>query len=882
MKRGRRVLRRGVSVAVVLLWQHPCVLAQSALRSRSTAMKSLYTGPEVHSRGDLEAYTGLAATQVLVGDLRQRGYVLNYEQLAVNYGESIEFQLRRRQVLLCPQTVDFLYRQYTPPDVRYQPGTRPVLEQTVREVTATCHDQQDKALALMRFCRDLYRKRKHIPFEDYVYGGTEEQLISKGEILCEALGRLFVSLCEVAGIPARIVMHDLGGHICAEARVEGRWGYLDPTTGVYALHPDGTLASTWEIWQDPALLRRQDSGVRADVSKRWTWEERVTKCEQKYFSPQEVIGFENYSLADRRRYNYGQLTYAEAREAGLFVINDFYCAVADRVFGLKPDVGEYLWPDKPLRVLPLAYRHDGFSPWFRRPPLTRRDVERLFVDPFAGSRVDTLVWGLGPGSVFCFATQAGDRFGRQVTAEQWKALREGDRWVDANLQGLLDSGAGPLRIAVARGHQLGLKVFARLEMNHEYGPPDPTNWLWIAFVGSFNKQHPEYRIPGTVLLDFKHPEVRNFKLAILREAVEAGADGLALDFAVYPPFFEKPRAETMTHFLRDVRAMTREIGAGQHRQVAVMVRVPTPGAKKLGLDWRTWMREKLVDCVVPTDFRGCDRFDVRVGEFVRLAKETGCKVYGCLWHSLGFVDTDPRPDGRQRYDKPKTRGMFASQALLFHRAGVDGLQLAMSADEWNHRPWYNDLADPARVLFADKHYMVDPRSYLPVRFALPADRSSRVCNRLVLLRLADDPAAAAKAGYMVTATLVFYSRKLLPGESLKVFVNGHGPLTVSGRGGGRKEPDSTGAVLAPRGEVVYQRDWWKRGEHKLTVNPKWWKPGTNTIRFAYSTDSPPEHKPLALSWVDVLLHYRKKQRRGGRAARGHAAPLPGTTAAGPG
>ena len=44
--------------------------------------------------------------------------------------------------------------------------------------------------------------------------------------------------------------------------------------------------------------------------------------------------------------------------------------------------------------------------------------------------------------------------------------------------------------------------------------------------------NPEYRIGGTVLLDFRHPEVRAHKLAVLREAVEFGADGISMDFAV--------------------------------------------------------------------------------------------------------------------------------------------------------------------------------------------------------------------------------------------------------------------------------------------------------------------------------------------------------------
>jgi len=40
------------------------------------------------------------------------------------------------------------------------------------------------------------------------------------------------------------------------------------------------------------------------------------------------------------------------------------------------------------------------------------------------------------------------------------------------------------------------------------------NWLWVCFVGDFNKKHPQYRIPGHVNLDFKHKEVRELQMAV--------------------------------------------------------------------------------------------------------------------------------------------------------------------------------------------------------------------------------------------------------------------------------------------------------------------------------------------------------------------------------
>jgi hypothetical protein len=106
--------------------------------------------------------------------------------------------------------------------------------------------------------------------------------------------------------------------------------------------------------------------------------------------------------------------------------------------------------------------------------------------------------------------------------------------------GLIRAGADPLRVAVRRGHEIRPKVFARLEMNHEYGPDRDDNWLWAGLVGNFSTRHPEYRIPGSVLLDFKHKGVRDFKLAILRDAAQAGMDGVSMNSAAYPRLFKHP------------------------------------------------------------------------------------------------------------------------------------------------------------------------------------------------------------------------------------------------------------------------------------------------------------------------------------------------------
>ena len=830
-------------------------------------MARLYKGRKAATWEQLEPYTGRDAYKAIVGERRQQAYRFNYEQLGINYGDNVEFQLRGQQVILCPQTAEFLYGQFTPRTVRYRKGTRPMLEKVVAKAMTGCENQRDKMLALMRYCRDLYEEKWYTgQFEDYVYGGTEEQLIEKGEILCECLGRLMVVLCEVAGMPGRIVMHDVGGHICAEILVDGQWAYVDPRCGIYFLKAGGSFASVWELWQNPGLIRQQSDAVKADVSKWWAWEARAFKAETRYFHPNEVNGFENYSLADASRYRYDTRTRQRAVEAGLLKINKKYVAAINDVFGLAGDGYRFAWDRYELRRIPIAYRHDGFSMYYKtQPPMTRAFLEKTYVDPFKGTNAPILVWGLGPGSVFCYDTKVGQVFGAPLTDAQWKLMRTGDRHVYDNVMGLIKEGNCPLKVAVERGRELGLKIIARLEMNHEYGPASDDNWLWVGLVGDFNKRHPEYRIPRTVMLDYKHKAVRDFKLAIFREAAEAGVDGLALDFAVYFPHFEKPDCTIMTQFVRDVRAMLDDVGGRQNRWIEIMARVPFNTALKYGLDWKTWMKERLIDTIVPTHRWPNETFDIAIEEFVSLGNQTGVAVFPTVWQALGFVSTDLHPSdekkGVRRYSKPKTQGMYFAQALLFHRAGADGLQLGFSDDQWLRMPWLNDLADPAKVTFADKHYMVDAKPHCPVEFPLPEKGPPYTASKTVPLRIGDDVAKARREGYDVTAKLVFYLRPLRKGERLEVAVNGNDPVTVTGDD--RVGDTADAAPIDPRRardkSFIHDRSWWRRGETPVSVKADWFRLENNAIQLTYSTASADVAPPFTITWIDLLLDYERRQ-----------------------
>ena len=111
----------------------------------------------------------------------------------------------------------------------------------------------------MCFCRDLYKQNDGILL---FYGGTEEELIKKGEQLCECLARLMVALCEIIDIPGRIITHIAGGHLTCEVFLENKWSYFDPRTGIFYVLPNGQIASAIELLLQPEIMDRQPEWVK--------------------------------------------------------------------------------------------------------------------------------------------------------------------------------------------------------------------------------------------------------------------------------------------------------------------------------------------------------------------------------------------------------------------------------------------------------------------------------------------------------------------------------------------------------------------------------------------------------------------------------------------
>ncbi|MCL4544103.1 MAG: transglutaminase domain-containing protein [Chloroflexi bacterium] len=204
---------------------------------------------------------------------------------------SVDRVLLEAMTLLCAATAPLLYAPQAPTTGHYRPGERPELERIVEDFA----DPSPEGIvgAVARYCAGL---SEHGPagLDALRLGGTEEEIIARGSDWCTDVARVACALCQVAGVPARLVYladtaHAYSGHAIIEAQHAGQWGALDPTTNVVYRCPDGTPASTWRLQHDPALLVAHQRG-------------EATPCS----TPTQfrAAAIAEYSIADRDRYDF--------------------------------------------------------------------------------------------------------------------------------------------------------------------------------------------------------------------------------------------------------------------------------------------------------------------------------------------------------------------------------------------------------------------------------------------------------------------------------------------------------------------------------------------------------------------------------------------------
>ncbi|MCE5240277.1 family 10 glycosylhydrolase [bacterium] len=268
---------------------------------------------------------------------------------------------------------------------------------------------------------------------------------------------------------------------------------------------------------------------------------------------------------------------------------------------------------------------DGFSFIYSRRCTTREDLRRE-VEVYRDTDFGTLILQPGGADMTNYPSRVGEMAGQ--TLEVFG--RTGDRQYAEAIRELARQQINPTQVMIGGAHDAGLKVHIAIRPGAwEHSPP-----LDDFFTSRFYREHPQWRCvdrDGTPVsrMSYAVPEVRAHLVDVLREAVGFGADGACVLYVRGAPFvlYEKPfadlfqkrynadvqtvdendprvlalRAEIMTGFMREIRTMLDGEGRkrGTRLALSAMVLANEADNLKFGLDLRQWVKDGLVDLVMP-------------------------------------------------------------------------------------------------------------------------------------------------------------------------------------------------------------------------------------------------------------------------------------------
>jgi hypothetical protein len=262
-----------------------------------------------------------------------------------------------------------------------------------------------------------------------------------------------------------------------------------------------------------------------------------------------------------------------------------------------------------MRKSGLVINEDN-SHFFGTRSVDQMDMAHLlaFVDQYAGTQVSHLF--LCPNSMrTSYRSKVWDPIW-EIGSQKFDGPR-GENWAKT-AHALDEKGINPYTVWIARSREKGISPWITMRMNDIHSVHETCNFMHSTFW----LKHPEYwRVPGSDwdwigrAFDYGHKEVREHHMTLIREYLELfDIDGLELDWMRFgfhfKPGHEREGAEILTEFMREVREMTNLWSGRRGHPIRLGARVPARPmtAKGLGMDAVRWVREGLIDMLVPTPF----------------------------------------------------------------------------------------------------------------------------------------------------------------------------------------------------------------------------------------------------------------------------------------
>ena len=348
--------------------------------------------------------------------------------------------------------------------------------------------------------------------------------------------------------------------------------------------------------------------------------------------------------------------------------------------------------------------------------------------------------------------------------------------------GMDEAGMDPLKVLIDRCHHHGMKFFADVRMNDRHGARN-----------GISKEHPEWIILGSAN-DYALDEVRNAMLAFNQEVLDGyEVDGIEYDYMRWCHMFKPGEGAQNAHLLTEFTRKTRQQldDAAERRgceRLELGVRVPQSieECDYLGFDVATWIKEGLVDFVVPSDFMHID-MNMKTDDFVNLAKGTDCEIYPAIHNRISM-------DEPNEHYRLMNLANFRAAAQNFYGFGADGVspynyQFAFERRAVAHRSsayaaymwpaalgWLRELRYPDEISQRDRHYLFyavwQKGAPSPSGFAhddnIYLDRAEPVLEGEQRFRMAED-----FSDPHLRTTMQFKAVGLAEDEQLEIKINGN-------------------------------------------------------------------------------------------------------------
>lgn len=512
------------------------------------------------------------------------------------------------------------------------------------------------------------------------------------------------SVLDWANGTSPVMLTDLGGAEPAEAlsdrRARGRWKVLDYEIGPYT---GRMLAANFEAEAPPVSVELPVEGWHAVYIGLGEGKLRVKLTSDPSYVGRnrsrgavEEVFFKAADLTGER-IHFAQQTKGSPQECNIAYVK-LVPLTAEEVARLQADRAD-------LSTRRLATSIDGFSYIYSKGPTTVEDLLEE-VEEYRDSDFGVLHVCVGGADLVNYRSEVGFLAGVRNGALMEVFPRAGDRVYAASVLEMTQAGVNPTRVHIEGGKALGMKVHVSIR---------PGAWRYSPhmeefFDSPFYAANPRWRCvdrDGTPVerMSLAVPQVRAHLIAVLREAVQFGADGANIIYVRGVPYVlwedafcdlfrerydadarEVPeddpritalRVEIMTQFMNEVREMLDEEqarrGQAERLEISAFVLASEADNLKYGLDVRGWVEAGLLDEVSP--YLGAGGGAAREYDLEFFAE--ACGERGVPWRPTIIAWRAPEPDE------------MMNLALRYYDAGAsgitfwDGNSLTTRTDRWS-------------------------------------------------------------------------------------------------------------------------------------------------------------------------------------------------------